>query len=204
MDKQGLFCHYRRMAGLGELRRDYHRKAVADRLRELRGRRGWTQEDLADRLGIDRRQVVRLETRRVPVTLEVVEALARAFGELSLTFMWSVMDDENLTDDVDEGWFHRFATEEFRNLFGAAAERPGVTWLMHTAMALPDDDLAIVGQVADAFLQARSVTDSEIDQHSFLARAIWPVMPNEEQVKRRGTSVVRESHGTTTPAAVVG
>jgi putative transcriptional regulator len=176
------------MAGLGERRRDYHRGAVADKLRELRGRRGWTQEDLAERLGIDRRQVVRLETRRVPVTLEVVEALARAFGELSLSFMWSVIDDENLADDVDEGWVQRYAREEFRNLFGAAAERPGVTWLMHTAMALPDDDLAVVGQVADAFLQARSVAESEIDQHSFLSRAVWPVVADEAAVKRRSAS----------------
>jgi hypothetical protein len=117
------------------------------------------------------------------VTLEVVEALARAFGELSITFMWSVMDDEDAHVNIDEGWVGRFAKEEFRHLFGAAAERPGVTRLMHTAIDLPDDELAVVGQVADAFLKARSVADSEIDEHSFLSRALFPVVGDLEGMR---------------------
>jgi transcriptional regulator with XRE-family HTH domain len=185
------------VAGLGEPRRDYHRRAVADKLRELRRRRDWSQEELAYRLGVDRRQVVRLETRRVPVTLEVVEALARAFGELSITFMWSVMDDEDVDVKIDEGWVGRFAKQEFRHLFGAAAERPGVTRLMHTAMDLPDDELAAVGQVADAFLKARSVADSEIDEHSFLSRAIFPVVRDVEATKPRARGRERQPGGTT-------
>jgi transcriptional regulator with XRE-family HTH domain len=172
---------------------------VADKLRELRGRNGWTQEDLADRLGIDRRQVVRLETRRVPVTLELVEALARAFGELSITFMWSVMDDENVEVDVDKGWVRRFAKEEFRHLFGAAAKRPGVKWLMHTAMGLTDDDLTLVGQVADALLKARSLADSEIDEHSFLSRALFPAVPDVEATTPRAKGRVRQPVGKTRP-----
>jgi transcriptional regulator with XRE-family HTH domain len=180
------------VAGLGEPRREYHRRAVADKLRELRGRNGWTQEDLADQLGIDRRQVVRLETRRVPVTLEIVEALARAFGELSITFMWSVMDDEDVDVNVAEGWVRRFAKEEFRHLFGAAAERPGVTSLMHTAMDLTDDDLTVVGQVADAFNKARALTDSEADEHSFLSRSMFPAVRDIESTKPRAKGRVRQ------------
>jgi putative transcriptional regulator len=195
MDEGGQFCHSLLMAGLGENRRAYHRSAVAEKLRELRGLRGWTQEELADRLGIDRRQVVRLETRRVPVTLEIVEALARAFGELSITFMWSITDDEKVDANVDEGWVGRYAKEEFRRLFGAAAERPGVTWLMHTAMALPDEDLTVVGQVADRFLKARSIDDSEIDEHSFLSRAIWPVAPGIGTTKAQGAGAVPQPGG---------
>ena len=172
---------------------------MADKLRELRGRNGWTQENLAERLGIDRRQVVRLETRRVPVTLELVEALARAFGELSITFMWSVMDDENVDVNVDEGWVRRFAKEEFRHLFGAAAERPGVTWLMHTAMGLTDDDLTVVGQVADALLKARSLADAEIDEHSFLSRAVFPAVPEVDAAKPRAKGRVRQPVGKIRP-----
>jgi transcriptional regulator with XRE-family HTH domain len=187
------------VAGLGEPRRDYHRRAVADKLRELRRRNGWNQDELAYRLGVDRRQVVRLETRRVPVTLEVVEALARAFGELSITFMWSVVDDEDVDVNIDQGCVGRFAKEEFRHLFGAAAERPGVTWLMHTAMDLPDDELAVVGQVADAFLKARSVADSEIDEHSFLSRAVFPVVPDLEATRPRALGRARQPRGKTRP-----
>lgn len=172
---------------------------MADKLRELRGRNGWTQEDLADRLGIDRRQVVRLETRRVPVTLEVVEALAQAFGELSITFMWSVMDDENADVDVDEGWVRRFVKEEFRHLFGAAAERPGVTSLMHTAMDLTDHDLTVVGQVADAFNRARALTDSEADEHSLLSRSMFAAVRDVEAMKPRAKGRVRRTVGKTRP-----
>jgi len=182
------------VAGLGERRRAYHRGAVADKLRELRRENGWSQEDLADRLGVDRRQVVRLETRRAPVTLEVVEALARAFGVLSIVFMFSVSEDNALGPHFDSDWVHRVAEAEFRNLFGAAVERPGVSWLIHTAMSLPDEDLDLVGHVADAFLRAGQASDSP-GEYSFVARSIF-ARSQESLPKRRSTrSVVRPPAG---------
>lgn len=161
------------MAGLGEARRTYHRGVVADRVRALRSQKRWTQEDLADRLGVDRRQVVRFETGRAPVTLEVVEALARAFGVVSMTFMFSTMEDHGAQFEVNGTWVRRLAEEEYRKLFGAAIERPGVTWLIHTAMSLPDEDLDVVGQVANAFLKARSLSDTEQEDYSYLMQSLF-------------------------------
>ena len=131
---------------------------MASRLREPRQQRGWSQEELAHRLGVDRRQVVRLETGHAPVTLEVVEELARVFGQMSMTFMWSVIGDESGDAHVDSGFVRRLAQEEFRRLFGEAVRRPGVASVVYTAMELPDLDLELLCQVADAILKARAVT----------------------------------------------
>jgi transcriptional regulator with XRE-family HTH domain len=174
VDRLGLFCHCVAMAGLGEDRRQYHRGAVADKLRELRSKKGWSQEDLAGRLGVDRRQVVRLETRRAPVTLEVVEALARAFGVVSMIFMFSAMEDKDAEIDMEGSWVRRLAQEEIRNLFGAAVRRRRVKGLIHTAISLTDDDLDVVGQVADAFLKARIVADSDLGDYSVVMKAMFP------------------------------
>ena len=54
------------------------RKTVATRLKELRKRRGWSQEQLADEAGISRTYLARLETARQDPTLSTLEKLAKA------------------------------------------------------------------------------------------------------------------------------
>jgi transcriptional regulator with XRE-family HTH domain len=148
------------MAGLGEARREYHRSAVAEKVRELRGMRGWSQEKLAEKLGIDRRQVVRLESRRAPVTLEVVEALAQAFGEVSFVFMWSAMNRKE-GKPIDRDLRLRLAEQEALSRMNANLNRPVLTWIVATAATLPDEDLDLLAQTALAIFRARAATDSD-------------------------------------------
>lgn len=192
MEIKGHFCHYAIVAGLGEARRKYHRDAVAHTLRELRGQKGWSQEDLADRLGIDRRQVVRLESGRAPVTLEVVEALARVFGVLSMFFMTSALEDKGAKIPADGGFVQRLAEKEYGNLIGSALDRPAMVYLLLTAVALTDDHLNTVGDVADAFLQAQIVARAELEEYSFVLEGMFPGgRPERPKTRSRRTSMQR-------------
>jgi transcriptional regulator with XRE-family HTH domain len=56
------------------------RHALGERLRMLRTMRGMTQRDLAARLGCHKSLVCLRETGRVGMTLDAVEASARALG----------------------------------------------------------------------------------------------------------------------------
>lgn len=50
------------------------------RLRALRDKRGWSQEELAKRAGISRGYLARLETGRHDPTLTMIEKLAKALN----------------------------------------------------------------------------------------------------------------------------
>lgn len=51
------------------------------RLRELRHKKGWTQEELAERADVAYKHIQRLEGRKPsPVKINTLEKLARAFG----------------------------------------------------------------------------------------------------------------------------
>jgi putative transcriptional regulator len=53
---------------------------VRNRLRELRAARGWSQGDLAGRIGVSRQSVNAIETGRYDPSLPLAFALARVFG----------------------------------------------------------------------------------------------------------------------------
>jgi transcriptional regulator with XRE-family HTH domain len=53
---------------------------MAKRLKTLRRRRGLTQEALAERAGLSRTYLARLETARQDPTLSTLVKLAKAFG----------------------------------------------------------------------------------------------------------------------------
>ena len=52
---------------------------VAMRIKALRERKGWTQEMLAEKAGIGRSHLARLETARQDPTLATLEKIAAAF-----------------------------------------------------------------------------------------------------------------------------
>jgi transcriptional regulator with XRE-family HTH domain len=52
---------------------------VAMRIRALRKRKGWTQETLAEKAGLVRSHLARLETARQDPTLATLEKIAKAF-----------------------------------------------------------------------------------------------------------------------------
>jgi putative transcriptional regulator len=53
---------------------------VKNRLKELRGVRGWTQADLADRLEVSRQTVNALETGKYDPSLPLAFRIAAVFG----------------------------------------------------------------------------------------------------------------------------
>ncbi len=54
---------------------------MKNRIRELRAERGWTQQDLADRIGVSRQTVNAIETGKYDPSLPVAFRLARLFGQ---------------------------------------------------------------------------------------------------------------------------
>ena len=52
-----------------------------NRLRELRAVHGWSQTDLADRLGVSRQTVYAIEAGRYDPSLPLAFKLAEVFGE---------------------------------------------------------------------------------------------------------------------------
>lgn len=59
------------------------------RVRELRNKRGWTQQQLAERAGVRRATISELESGRVPerVKLATLEKIARALGVPTLKLL---------------------------------------------------------------------------------------------------------------------
>jgi transcriptional regulator with XRE-family HTH domain len=59
-------------------------------VRNLRTERGWSQQDLADKLGEkwDKSRVSKLEADRLPLSLETRRKLADAFGVEPTEFFW--------------------------------------------------------------------------------------------------------------------
>jgi putative transcriptional regulator len=53
---------------------------LTNRLRVLRAERGWSQAELAERLGVSRQTVNAIETRRYDPSLPLAFGLARLFG----------------------------------------------------------------------------------------------------------------------------
>jgi len=51
-----------------------------ERLRQLRLRRGWTQVEMAERLGIDRSYISDMERGKKNVCLPTLEVIAQALG----------------------------------------------------------------------------------------------------------------------------
>ncbi len=53
---------------------------VRNRLRVLRAERGWSQQELADQLGVSRQTVNAIETGRYDPSLPLAFRIARTFG----------------------------------------------------------------------------------------------------------------------------
>ncbi len=63
---------------------------MKNRLKELRGEKGWSQQALADHLDVSRQTVNALETGKYDPSLPLAFKLARLFGEP----IESLFDDE--------------------------------------------------------------------------------------------------------------
>lgn len=56
------------------------RDRIGLRIMTLRKMRGWSQQELADRAGLQRTHVGRIEAGKYAVTLETIQAIAEALG----------------------------------------------------------------------------------------------------------------------------
>ena len=56
-------------------------EAMKNRVRELRAQRGWSQAELAERLGVSRQTVIAIEKGRYDPSLPLAFKIARVFGE---------------------------------------------------------------------------------------------------------------------------
>ena len=54
---------------------------MRNRLRVLRAERDWTQEDLADKLGVTRQAIIAIEKDKYDPSLQLAFRIARVFGE---------------------------------------------------------------------------------------------------------------------------
>ena len=53
---------------------------IRNRIREMRTRRGWTQQDLADQVGVSRQSINSIENDRYVPSLPLALTFARVFG----------------------------------------------------------------------------------------------------------------------------
>lgn len=111
------------------------RNRLAQRVRECRKARGWTQEDLADRWGRSRHSVVRLEGGDGDTDLDLLVNLAEVF-ELTLSeFAWPVIAVEE-ADGEQERARERFLRElalhwqERRERYLAALSERQAVWVL--------------------------------------------------------------------------
>ena len=56
---------------------------VQNRIRELRTERGWTQQGLADAVGVSRQSINSIERQRYEPSLALALAVARVFNQLT-------------------------------------------------------------------------------------------------------------------------
>ena len=58
----------------------YTWSSMENRLRELRAERGWSQQQLAERVGVSRQTINAIETQRYDPSLPLAFKLAETFG----------------------------------------------------------------------------------------------------------------------------
>lgn len=164
------------------------RAALGLEIREMRRRRGWTQEGLAIRAGVGRNVVARLEATRTRPDLEVLDRIAVAFGRtLTVTF-----GRDPLESTLDAG--HLAMQELVLRLGRAAGYRVGFELPTRTTdptrsvdVALRDDAhrrLVLVecwNTIADLGAAARS-SDRKRAEAAQLAAAWWGTDPHAVHV----------------------
>ena len=62
------------------MQREQIQRRLGERIRELRQKRGWTQDEFADRAGLHRAQVGAFENGRMNITLGSLHLVAQTLG----------------------------------------------------------------------------------------------------------------------------
>jgi transcriptional regulator with XRE-family HTH domain len=66
-------------------------QAVGNRIRELRGERGWSQEEFADRCRIHRSHMGEIERGEVDASISTLRKVAKGFGMTVSEFLRGVV-----------------------------------------------------------------------------------------------------------------
>lgn len=109
--------------------------SLAQKITQLRKKRGWTQEYLAEKLGIQKTQVTRWETERSRPSMKTLKRLAPLLG---------VSTDELLVNEMTP------FTESARD------SEAGVRW--QQLMSLPSNEQALIFKVIDTFAKQQQLT----------------------------------------------
>ncbi len=69
---------------------------MKNRLEELRTQKGWTQQELSERVGVSRQTIISLERGRYNPSIQLAFRLARQFGvKIEELFIYSEEEDWN-------------------------------------------------------------------------------------------------------------
>lgn len=69
------------------------RELIKNRIKVLRAEQGWTQEDLANRVGISRQAVISIEKYKYTPSLELAFQIAKTF-ELDINEVFKMMKED--------------------------------------------------------------------------------------------------------------
>src|SRR5712692_344806 len=142
-------------------RAQHHREAIARTVRAERGRVGWSQTELADRLGwgeAGRRQVMRLEAGGMAATFELVEELGQALGcglGPLLASLRPTADDTLEWIDRETATWKLDHIEELVRDSGSAMQRPELWRLIRASQGVPTEELAVIASLVEGRVHHR-------------------------------------------------
>jgi transcriptional regulator with XRE-family HTH domain len=165
----------------------FHRAAFAERLKVARKFTARiSQEELASRVGCDRRTIMRIEKSEVPITLELVEALADALGMEPADFLGTLtlgrMDEETWRREM-----HDVVSELHQRVLSAtksALARDVVMNLFLPLANLPDEELAFITSLLNS--RVRDLYDSKAAPDGSVTITSSMVPPNFPRRRSEG------------------
>ncbi len=111
---------------------------LADKITNLRKKNGWSQEELAEKMGVSRQAVSKWEGAQTVPDLEKILALSRLFGVTTDYLLKDEIEDEESTDETDRVPVKRVSlalANEFLDWREQAAKRiAGATFLCVAAV----------------------------------------------------------------------
>jgi len=76
------------------------KKKIGAQLRDLRNKRGWTQEDVAEKIGISRSAVANIELGKRGLTLETLRKCCDAFS-IDISYFAIESDEDDVVDVLE-------------------------------------------------------------------------------------------------------
>ncbi len=113
---------------------------LADKIVNLRKKNGWSQEELAEKMGVSRQAVSKWEGAQTVPDLEKILALGRLFGVTTDYLLKDELEDEEFSEDAERAAARRVSLEqanEFLELRKRAAGRIAGAVFLCVIAAIP-------------------------------------------------------------------